>query len=402
MEVSLAGRRWAYDRAMHDLGKIVDKAERGVGNAKKNLERETARIQEIRREYGVACRINPRSRLAPELEAQQATIWQGNIAGGQQAIRSAASLHRAMLRQRVFLAESKPFILGPATIDSLMYWEPRDGEDESKDPRYDFIRDGKLPFPGMFFEFFDPVRFDLPFEQGEKEVLGMGLVDTLQLPARIKGDEFGLRYILSLYYQRDGKVDPGMTVAMNPERQQVFLGNSESTRFRINMENRVVEFDEHYDGLRQDYPHRRPLGDEDETNPFVKMARLATNIVNYVNAHNVYVRTGGQRRIHPPDEDVHAPPSRTKMSRPFYVVEVRDEVIDREPLAEAAYTLNCQFWVRGHSMRYRNPSGTIRYTTWRKWHKKGPDGAPWKEHRWAVSNDKIERERAMLKELRGE
>jgi len=402
MEVSLTGRRWSYDRAMHDLEKIVRTAGKRAGDARKNLEREQRRIDDIKRKYDYECAISSWKRLSPEAEAAQVAIWHGNLTRGASAVQSATNIHRAMQRQHEFLAGSKVFIIGPATTDSLLYWEPRDGENESESPCYDFIRDGRLPFPAMFFEFFDPVRFSLPFDRGGREVLGMNLVDTQQVPARIKDDQTGLRYVLSLFYQRDKGVEPGLVVAMNPDKQEVFIGSSEKTRFRIDMRERTVEFDESYDGMRNHYPRKRVLGSDDEAKPFVTIANLATNLVNYINAHNVYVRAAGQRRVHPSDEGVSPPPSRFQPKRPFYVVEIRDEVVDREEQAERAYTLSCQFWVRGHNRRYRNPAGTIRYTTWIKWHKKGPEGAPWKEHRWAVSNDKILREMAMLKELKRE
>jgi len=166
MEVSLTGRRWSYDRAMHDLEKIVRTAGKRAGDARKNLEREQRRIDDIKRKYDYECAISSWKRLSPEAEAAQVAIWHGNLTRGASAVQSATNIHRAMQRQHEFLAGSKVFIIGPATTDSLLYWEPRDGENESESPCYDFIRDGRLPFPAMFFEFFDPVRFSLPFDRG--------------------------------------------------------------------------------------------------------------------------------------------------------------------------------------------------------------------------------------------
>lgn len=398
MVSSLHDREWSYDRALADLERIVGDARKNAQRVTEGLQQEQERIRNIQGSYAMACQISSMNRLSIGAETQQAVIWQRNLLAGAHAAQSAQNRYHALRKQHELLSQSKVFIIGPATIDSLMHWEPRDQENEDEIPNYDYLREGQLPFPAIYFEFFDPVKLQLPFNQGEREVLGMTLTDTQTLPLKIKGDNSGLRYALSLFYKIGKKVQPGLVIATNPDQQEIFLGSSEKTRFRVNMRDRIVEFDDHYDAIREHYPHRRPLDFEDEVKPLITVTNLATNLINYINAHNVYVQPSAHHRLHSSGV-APSPISKSRYNRPFYIVKVRDEQVMREDRPEQSRTLSCQFWVRGHARRYRNEDRSIRYVTWIPWHKKGPDGAPWKQHRWAISNEKIERELALMREL---
>ena len=78
------------------------------------------------------------------------------------------------LKKRDEMERAHPFLLGPATLDSLLKYKPE---------RLDYIKEGKFPFDNVFFEFMEPVETSLPMFDRKINLCGIHLVKN-----KIRGD----------------------------------------------------------------------------------------------------------------------------------------------------------------------------------------------------------------------
>ncbi|MBI2043977.1 hypothetical protein HYT24_01280 [Candidatus Pacearchaeota archaeon] len=128
---------------------------------------------------------------------------------------------------------------------------------------------------------------------------------------------------------------------------------------------------------------------------FGKINNLAINTINYINAQNVTLVPRTRKiktitRSRKGREIVH------NAEMPYHIVgiESRTQVVDQE--REDNGSLRWRVYVRGHNRRIRDEKGSIKYVTWVHPHVKGPENAPWRDHRYAVLAGMLERERTML------
>jgi hypothetical protein len=129
-----------------------------------------------------------------------------------------------------------------------------------------------------------------------------------------------------------------------------------------------------------------PLAELKNNETFTRTANLCVNLINYINAHNVTVvpRTEPIRRAE------HTHPSQ---ERKFNLITLKDRTTQEyEPRDEPLWQLKERIYVIGHDRRYRNPDGSIRMTSWIPPHIRGPPNAPFREQRYKVLAEKLQRE----------
>ncbi len=129
-----------------------------------------------------------------------------------------------------------------------------------------------------------------------------------------------------------------------------------------------------------------------------QIPNLCTNIINYINAHNVTIVTK-EREVIELERDERNKKKKKVHQRPFHLIVVKDKVIEEpeSPKETGQWTLQERLYVRGHDRRYRDDTGNIRMTLWISPYVKGPPNAPWREQRYAVLADKLMREKEMMK-----
>lgn len=286
------------------------------------------------------------------------------------------------------LQKAKPILVGPATLESLIEEVPE---------KYDCLVRKELPFNELFFEFAEPATIDAPFSRKTESVIG------LYFGASSNAQQV---YGASLYFERNQEfpfnISP-LSVMFGP-RGETFECYFEGRTYRFDMRSRTIEKRIYLQAL-QDNALKRPSAPEEilpissvqNGNVFSKVANLCVNIVNYINARNVTI----------------VPSTKTRTGRPrgagedgsnhsYQIIEIKDRIANsREWPAEGeSRTLQFQVPVRGHVRRFRNELGEIVDTCWIRSHIKGPPGAPFREHRYKVLAEKIERERLLLSKYR--
>ena len=80
--------------------------------------------------------------------------------------------------------------MGPATLESLV---------NSKPTSYQDVKDERLPFDDMFFEFSEPLRLAFPFEPALRETRG------LRFGKKQKSSVFN--YATTLFYPGESNID---------------------------------------------------------------------------------------------------------------------------------------------------------------------------------------------------
>jgi hypothetical protein len=320
------------------------------------------------------------------------------------------------------LNNSKPFLIGPATVDSLFNQEPEN---------WRYIREGRLPFDLMFIDFVQPFRIGIPFIMNESDLVGVLLsrgnfsftTDNLDL-----GIGHGLEYSLSTYDSGKGEqLIRGNSILFGQPNTlggtfKMYCRTTISSKdgvgydkhIMISPENqraRIITFSESMNHDPKDFRDedvflRLESGEFDEeltldkipnSHLFSQLPNFCVNFVNYINAHNVTVKQRTRGRYIPYDgQDVARLPSK---KRPFYLITIKDDVVE-EPQQRQARTWDLQWrvYVRGHDRRYRDDSGQIVKTTWVRPHIRGPPEAPWKENRYEVLAAKLGREEDMYRQ----
>ncbi|MEK6918230.1 MAG: hypothetical protein AABW51_04755 [Nanoarchaeota archaeon] len=282
-------------------------------------------------------------------------------------------------------------LMGPATIDSLIDESPR---------TYEYIKEGRLPFNNLFFNLLEPYKIKVPFENKESEIFGIwfyrrGEIDESYVKTE-ESKEYGYRLIaFSKEYEQ---VSSPLELILNPESMGKFFGQINDYSFLIDTNQGTVDFTKwsnNWKGIEtNEYERRIKLTNMLNSQEFFNIANLSTNIINYINAHNVtFIKK--ERKVKVPTKFQTV--KKKASSKPFYLVTVKDEIVETEPDPTKSWELQWKVYVRGHDRRYRDEQGEITKIIWIAPYVKGPPEAPWKENRYAVSAEKLLRERELNK-----
>ncbi|MAF35120.1 hypothetical protein CMO91_04715 [Candidatus Woesearchaeota archaeon] len=319
-------------------------------------------------------------------------------------------------RSRMYesLSQSEVFIFGPATIDSLLDEPPK---------TYEYLINSRLPFPKMYFELLDPMEWQLPLRKNTFQFLGFTLEptkgasakDRLKLLRKVHGNAaeekfeecaakeqaVGPGYRINTFLERAGAITT-FDFSYHPVEQSIFTGHIDSLdEFYLFMKDEEATVIPYTDEAKEMAPlsaGRTPLSWIPGSSGFLRIANLATNLVNYINAHNVTIisRERRVRRNVPVERG-----NRDRGVRPFHLVVVKDEESEYSGPGAPTWTLEWRVYVRGHNRRQRNEEGLITRTSWISPFVKGPHDAPWREHRYQVLYDKLEREKEMIRIIQG-
>lgn len=327
-----------------------------------------------------------------------------------------------------FLRKLHPFIIGPATLESLIHKQPE---------TYEYVRESKLPFYDLFFEFLEPIPMKVPFYHFEKNLRGLSL-------NRNRNDEF-LTYFTKLYYSDSPEDVVSLSLHFNPENLNqtqgkiscfqgkrfhprnldtsgiyVFLAdlgtdkvhyctheddqeNLSKRRLTLEEANRILDEEaKRGEGefLDETYFRREAnFSDFDAYETIHQVANLCVNFVNYINAHNVTI-VQREREATYVDRRPNGKNKKRTERRPYNLIVLRDMVLEKpEGPGDKTWELTERIFVRGHDRRYRAEDGTIRMTSWIPPHIKGPTNAPFHEQRYQVLYEKLGREIQMFRDL---
>ena len=325
---------------------------------------------------------------------------------------------------------AKPFLIGAATLESLLNERPL---------QYDYIREGKIPFDHIFFEFAEPCSLEVPFLNTRKNIRGMLFKKQPSTPDyKYAGD-----YAADLHYSDSRNDMWSLGINFNSMLQGIFRGSLTNLlhlqtmpiTFCIDMNKGVIYYDasanmEDYarrileiqrkvDPSLKDpsavmktineseqyiplfYPEKEEIDSFEHNEVFFQIPNLCVNLVNYINAHNVTV-VRREREVIYLDKDERGNKKVRRSKQPFHLIVVQDKVIEEpeEPREVGHWELRWRVYVRGHDRRYRDETGNIRMTTWIDPYIKGPSDAPWREQRYVVLAERLKREREMMRKYR--
>jgi len=396
-------RRWFYDELLDRLAQeltVIEEAKQQISDLSTKVER-----------FG--------------FDDSELTTHRETIAEVSRDMRGKAYSYRF---NQNFLRDLHPFIIGPATLESLINKQPE---------TYEYVRDSKLPFDNMFFEFLEPIPMKLPFYNFEKNLRGLSL-------NRNRNDPF-LTYFTKLYYsdspedvvslslhfnpenlnQTQGKITCFQGKRFNPRNMDtsgvyVFIADLKTNKVhycthdddRENLSKRKISQQEAYkileeqskrgegDFLNETYFRREAnFSDFDAYETIHQVTNLCVNFVNYINAHNVTI-VNRERESTYLDRRPNGQRKKRTITRPFHLIVLKDQVIERPGgPGEKTWELQERIFVRGHDRRYRNEEGAIRLTSWIPPHIKGPPNAPFHEQRYQVLYEKLGREIQMFRDL---
>jgi len=279
---------------------------------------------------------------------------------------------------------TKIFYIDSMTLDSLLN-QPYSLKDFTPDVIH-------LPYPHMFFEFERGLKHkNLEGEAEEDNFWINGLLYS-KLPRspiidfmkrRQSGDltqngfsvssfgnyfnaQSGGPFDTLTYFEESRKfiIEKRRSNAKNCKVYQFDLDKQEITKLLLNNDDNVI---------------LSPLNLKQSEGDYIdslKMANLAVNLVDYINAENIIITPknrilrGGGKRPH-------------KQLKPFNLIEVKRSVYPkREDSQEGLWELDCRFWVMGHNHKYHTKNGII--TNWVEPYIKGPENAPWKNSRYLM------------------
>ena len=334
-------------------------------------------------------------------------------------IYSRASLEDAKKSGRL-IEQAHPILIGPSTAESVMGTRPE---------RFDYIRDGKLPFDSIFFEFMEPPSIEVPVSSDEFDLLGIQLnkiryVSDIVIQKLGKGgdqtntgalNEFYITakkgaYDVYAYYQSpEGKLFSLNFIRLNddltcPTGGMRFHGRDNTTETAFFKEGGSTRWGFEADTVAPilyNVDEKRILSegllgrifDHQES-----MHGISTNLVNFVNSRNVRVspaRIKGQQKKgvyrNPRTGDIHS-----NSNKPYHIVLIESVEVEEPEEIRSGHTLEFRVYVRGHDRKYRDDNGDVRKVIWVAPYVKGPITAPWRHNRYAVLAEGIKREKEML------
>ncbi len=363
--------------------------------------------------------------MTPRQRATPLELPSGGKTDGVEFVREKYELSRDSLdiaKSRLEeLRKAKPFLMGGATLESLLNTEPEN---------YEYITNGKLPFDNVFFEFSETVETQLPFVPGKVRFSGMKIlrsttnridytrtinhdINSYFMDAYFIDDKSEIHHInLHFTPRTNGDID-GSIVGLNNKDKDGLIWFSLDTDNRLikyskTREERIKTTHQTKELLKWDGTGERPpeptferevkLSEGDQGFGIVnRLPSLATNLVNYINAHNINV-VKREREVIELEREERNKKKRKVSNKEFYLVTVQDKTYwePDSPREVGHRTLQERIYVRGHDRRYRDDKGNIRMTIWVSPCVKGPPNAPFKESRYQVLYDKLKREKEMM------
>ncbi len=267
------------------------------------------------------------------------------------------------------LGQSKLFLLNGAVVDDLYHMPP---------DYTDYETATRLPFPVIFFELTDPLEVERI--SGEKTRLTATMVgkssdtDPFYRWATTQREMPEGTFSFLFFYDTMKEFDlPDNIVCGSDELNLVFkpeefthgtlLETNTSTRSDASMNAEV----------------------------YSKMAGLCLNTISYINAHNVTIRR--QDRQNKNLDEINARRIRHGKKplpnlKSYYWIDVkRGETSERNMEEESK--MEYREWVRGHFKRYHTRNGMVRH--WIQPYVRGPEDKPWKENRYRVLADMLQK-----------
>lgn len=325
------------------------------------------------------------------------------------------------IKQQKLTKNSHPILLGPATLDSLLNGEP---------DRLDYIQEGRFPFDNVFFELMDPIEFSLPgydlparlcgfqLNKGQEIIGDRELTDDEKAKGVINS---GRGYAVSAYFLLDDNSYADVHFGVVSERLLMLqitarLPRSKELlycdRNKTDLGNGIVTLGDFTCERHRDTPPHQPYRFDDEEIEFgfpmgdintekieqaaLDLNRLVINTINYINAQNVTIvpRT---RKVVTAFSRAGKRPIEHEAEKQYHVVSIESRLQEiEEERPSTGTTLQWRVYVRGHDRKYRNEDGSIRLTLWIEPHVKGPEGAPWRHHRYAALAGMIQREKEKI------
>lgn len=309
------------------------------------------------------------------------------------------------------LRSAKPFLIGKVTLDSLINQRPES---------YEYILDGKLPFDNMFFEFQEPIDIPLPSNMDIIHPQGMHVIKHVLGTVAETEDEKRLFYRIRLCTRTD--IVEGISIIFSPALPDYLIAFVRKDLFTVDLHNNICVHDCHKNPLNleigqelmgyilrgqanalHDWYKNIPDGFEGVSlmsmpghDYFFTAANLCTNLVNYINAHNVTIRNC-ERDVTVIERNERGKAKKKVVKEPFYLITVKDvEIKESGHTDKSSWTLTERIYVRGHDRRLRDDEGHIRMVTWVSPCIKGPEGAPFANQRYEVLAKKLLEERAMI------
>ena len=146
------------------------------------------------------------------------------------------------------------------------------------------------------------------------------------------------------------------------------------------------------------------VGEQDRVREhFTKITNFCLNLVDYINAHNITLRvvereTRDAREIERINRKREHNGKRPLLAlKPFYWVDIIEKtIVKKDSKSEellkqggSENALTYREWVRGHFQRYHTNDGIKK--NWINPYVRGPVSAPWKENRYMVLEEMLER-----------
>lgn len=333
-------------------------------------------------------------------------------------------------RELALTEQTKPFLLGMATLDTLLNQIPSEAE-------YEDLTEGRLPYNSMFFEFFDPIPLEVPFAEGldkpfstiKQNAIGLKLHRTFDVWDKHL-EHFD--YTATLYYVNNNGELNSLKLRFGSKQRGIFVGDIEfdtkkRVYFNINREKNTLSFatdDEIAKGILGPLSKFVPSGisqipkmstehninvlplpelPEETGNleegpieyPIIyQLPNICVNIINFINSHNVNF-TNRTRHV-----NIKVPTRRGEMiekkAERYHIIDIKEGYATQPDLpAGIERTYNFRWTVRGHHRRYRNSDETIKYRIWIDPFIKGPEGAPFLNTRYRDIAARIEQEKRL-------
>jgi len=247
-----------------------------------------------------------------------------------------------------YLSKLHPFIIGPATIESLIN-EKMEGV-----------------FGGSF-----------ELDQTYKSLMGIRFLINMQEDKIYYDDNTNPKHVAM---QALRLIKKGISSGAKDPRsflETAFQG--EDTK------NRKIMF-----------PKESKINDFPNGDTFYKIPNLCINLINYINSHNITI-VKRERDIVFLEKIKKGKQKKRKQKSPFYLIPIKDEIyIEPDTRKEIGkWELTERIHVRGHDRKYRDNRGDIKKIIWIPPHVKGPESAPWRNQRYEILAGKLKREKEM-------
>ena len=302
--------------------------------------------------------------------------------------------------QAGILNKSTPFFINGAVADDL-YNISRE--------RNDIDCLSHMPFPVLYFELMDPLEI-IVGKQYKRSVKGIVMgKEHLLFPGSLS-KALGKDYFNILLYDVN-------TFREQPPRDLPDTAYFESeTPYNLGFNSHLFQYLPNQKELRgiETYtldPTRglmqNPLsvGEQDTVRAhFTQITNFCLNLVDYINAHNITLRvvereTRDTREIERINRKREHNGKRLLLPlKPFYWVDIIEKTIKVSEKKEeqtvngndsCENALSYREWVRGHFQRYHTNDGIKK--NWINSYVRGPAGTPWKENRYMVLEEMLER-----------